>query len=190
MDEFFHSGSRVRYIWLIANPCAMYNNSQIHSELRAGEIVKTAAWNLCWCNLVQHWYSSWNGTLSLQAGGRAESSRTKHGLSGMRALVITNVLPGSWVTITIVKPRVMTCVILHGLLFIIAWDVLNCWNLRHVLLVCLRISNAEFMKLQKTKAHLNISSIGFLKRRHIRKSLVIRRNILIFKYTGEKSIRK
>lgn len=43
MGEFFHSGSRVRYIWLIANPCAMYKNAQIHSELWAGEIVRTGA---------------------------------------------------------------------------------------------------------------------------------------------------
>lgn len=46
------------------------------------------------------------------------------------------------------------------------------------------------MKLQKTEAHQSISPIGFLKRKHIRKSLIIRRNNLIFKYIGEKSIWK
>lgn len=44
MGEFFHPGPRVRYIWLIAKPCATYKkNAEIDSALWAGEMVDTAA---------------------------------------------------------------------------------------------------------------------------------------------------
>lgn len=124
-----YCGPRVCSVLLTAEPYATYKNSWVHSELWAGAIVNTADWNLCWCkssSLLQpthlclvtaaeteHW--------DLHIGGEKKGGKLEHRLSGVKALVITNRLPGLWVALTTSKPRVMTCVILHGLLFVIDW---------------------------------------------------------------------
>lgn len=145
MGEFLHSGPRVCYIWLIAKPCAVDTSAEIPPELWAGKTELLAG--VTALGTLVHSYSSCNGTLSSYVGGKRESSQTRKHFLAWKALVITNTLHNNLKT-----SHILYCISF----FIIAEDVLNCGNLTRVLLVCLRISNADFMKLQKTKAHLNL----------------------------------
>lgn len=135
------------------------------------ETANTADWDLCWCNLVQRYYSQHRRArgqqlkrdTELARGGRQESSQTRTQAFCCESL--GHHKHASWVVgcygnlKTTGNDPHCSAIVLHGLLPIIGMDANHHaigWHelletSARVLPLCLRISNTEFMKLQKTK---------------------------------------
>lgn len=157
MGEIFHSGPRVHYIWLIAKPCAYISKIQRQRTLQTGIFAGVISFSAITANTVGLGDSSWNGTLSLHVGGRQESSQTRTQAFCCESL--GHHKHASWVVGCYGNlktagndPHCSAWVASHHC---IGWHELLETSAR-VLPLCLRISNNEFTKLQKTKAHLNI----------------------------------